>query len=186
LEAGVKGWLSSRLPDRESLLSRRWLRPFAHRLSHPSIWHFNRWSVARGLALGLFCGFLIPLGQVVLAALFAFSLRANLIVAAAATLITNPFTFPAIYYGAYRVGSAFLADSWLMLDAHAAESLMLQRVAWLLNVSMPTALGLILFALVSSMVGYFGVQLAWRIYVARRWARRPRPVSPSRRSPSIG
>ena len=161
-------WFSNRLPDRETLVARPFLRPIAHRLVHPSLWHFNRSSVASGIALGLFCGFLLPVGQIILAALFALTVRANLAVAAAATLVTNPFTFPAIYFAAYKVGSRVASGGVAAAPAEGGWT----TGAWLLSVSLPTAIGLVLFALLSAAAGYLSVQLAWRIWVARRWARR--------------
>ncbi|MFN3945604.1 MAG: DUF2062 domain-containing protein [Allosphingosinicella sp.] len=161
------------MPTRESLLANRWIRPFAHRLTHPSLWHFNRWSVARGIALGLFCGFLVPLGQIFLAAFFALTVRANLIVAAAATLVTNPITFPAIYWAAYSLGQRLLSTSGLLaFQPDAADGYLIQSVAWLLSVSAPTALGLLLFAGLSAVFGYLAVHFGWRLWVQRRWASR--------------
>jgi uncharacterized protein len=169
----LRSWIAGRLPTRESLLANRWIRPFAPRLTHPSIWHFNRWSVARGIALGLFCGFLIPLGQVFLAAFFALTVRANLIVAAAATLVTNPLTFPAIYWAAYSVGSRMLSSTGsLSFHPDSADTILIRTVAWLLSVSGPTALGLILFGGVSALIGYAGTHFGWRIWVVRRWTKR--------------
>jgi uncharacterized protein len=169
----VKGWLASRMPTRESLLQQRWIRPFAHKLTHPALWHFNRWSVSRGLALGLFCGFLIPIGQIFLAALFALTARANLIVAAVATLVTNPFTFPAIYWAAYHVGQSVLApERWALFNPDAADTMLLRSAAWMLSVSVPTALGLILFAGGSAAAGYFFTQFGWKMWIRRRWLRR--------------
>lgn len=169
----MRRWLAAQLPDRDALLARRWLRPIAHRLGHPSLWHFNRWSVSRGLALGLFCGFLVPMGQIFLAALVAMTLRANLIVAAAATLVTNPLTFPAIYFTAYKLGKRILGSTgWGPADAAAAETALARGSSWLVSVSLPTALGLVTFALLSALAGYGAVQVAWRLWVARRWARR--------------
>lgn len=162
-------WISNRLPEREAIVSKPFLRPFAHRLVHPSLWHFNRSSVSNGLALGLFCGFLLPVGQILLAAFFALTLRANLAVAAAATLVTNPFTFPAIYFAAYKLGSQ-VTSGGSVADIPTAGGW--TSGAWLLSVSLPTAIGLVLFALASSVTGYLAVQLAWRLRVARRWARR--------------
>ena len=160
----MKRWLSDGLPD-QKLLDGRLLRPFAHRLRHPSLWHFNRWSVSSGLALGLFCGFLLPMGQIALAAFFALSLRANLAVAASATLVTNPFTFPAIYFAAYKVGTRVTSGGPGVEDEAGAA-------AWFVSVSLPTALGLALFAIVSAALGYVAVHFAWRVWVARRWTRR--------------
>lgn len=168
----MNSWLASKLPTREQLLANRWMRPFAHRLTHPLLWHFNRWSVARGLALGLFVGFLVPLGQTPVAAMLALSVRANLIVAAVATLITNPITFPAIYYAAFQVGQRLLTTEGWARSADAADTLFLSSISWFLSVSAPTALGLFVFGTASATLGYFGVHLGWRAWVQRRWARR--------------
>jgi uncharacterized protein len=169
----LKAWIASRMPTRESLLANRWIRPFAHRLTHPSLWHFNRPGVARGIALGLFCGFLVPLGQIFLAAFFALTVRANLVVAAAATLVTNPLTFPAIYWGAYSLGQKLLsASGMLAFTPDSADTMLIQAVAWLLSVSAPTALGLLLFAGGSAALGYLGAHFGWRLWIQRRWARR--------------
>src|SRR5690606_6341526 len=107
----MRKWFVKSAPDRRILLDNRWLAPIAARLATPAIWHFNRRSIARGLALGLFAGFLLPIGQVALAVLFAASVRANILVASVATLVTNPLTFAPIYYAAYRTGSFLLALS---------------------------------------------------------------------------
>jgi uncharacterized protein len=164
----LKGWLVSKIPTREQLLSRRWLRPFAHRLTHPLLWRFNRWSVSRGVALGLFAGLLLPFGQTPVAALLALSARANLIVAAAATFITNPITNAPIFYAAYKTGQALL-KSEPAFTANRENSSLMNAVAWIANVSLPTAMGLLVFATAGAFLGYFGSQIAWRFWVTRRW-----------------
>lgn len=156
-------------PTREQLESQRFIRPFAHRLADKALWRFTRDGVARGVALGLFAGFILPLGQIVLAALLAVPLRANLIVAAAATLVTNPVTFPAIYYAAYSLGVRLLGNA----ATGAGDSL----AASAAGVTLPTFAGLLLFAVVASALGYVAVRLGWRAIVAWRWRRR-RTVRP--------
>jgi uncharacterized protein (DUF2062 family) len=154
--------------DHQTLLSSRWLRPFAHRLRHPALWHLNRRSVPRGLALGLFVGFILPVGQILLAALLAVPARANLPLSAAATLATNPITFPAIYYAAYRTGSALLANP----AGAAAEEATAGFAAKFLHVTGPTALGLLVFACVAAALGYAAGSLWWRLRTLRRWKNR--------------
>lgn len=170
----MRNWFKRISPDREVMLANRWLKPVAHRLSHPDIWHFNRRNVARGVALGLFVGFILPLGQIVVAALLAATARGNLLVAATATLVTNPFTFPPIYYAAWRTGR-FLLAPWQegtgteALTGAAASPSML---AVLGSASLPTILGLVLFATVSAGLGFTLVHLGWRFNLWRQWRRR--------------
>jgi uncharacterized protein (DUF2062 family) len=94
------------------------LRTLAPHLADPKLWCWSRRGVALGVAIGLFIGFLIPVAQILLAAAAAVVLRANVPIAAAGTFVTNPFTVPPIYYGAYQLGawatgtSASAAVSW--------------------------------------------------------------------------
>ena len=170
----MRNWFKRISPDREALLANRWLKPVAHRLAHPDIWHFNRRNVARGVALGLFVGLLVPLGQIVVAALLAASARGNLLVASVSTLVTNPFTFPPIYYAAWRTGS-FLLAPWRegaggqAMAGPAADGSMLATLG---SASLPTIAGLLLFATVSAMLGFALVHLAWRFALWRQWRRR--------------
>lgn len=97
--------LRSLAPSREQLEANPWLRGLAPHLSHPKLWHWSRRSVATGVAIGLFIGLLIPVAQILLAAAIAVVLRANVPVAAAGTLITNPLTVPPIYFAAYQLGA---------------------------------------------------------------------------------
>ncbi|MGI8706458.1 MAG: DUF2062 domain-containing protein [Sphingomicrobium sp.] len=156
------------IKDRESILKSRWLRPFAHLLGHPSLWHLNRRSVPRGLALGLFSAFILPIGQFALAALLAIPVRANVPLAAAATLVTNPFTFPPIYYAAYRVGQALLFEP----AADSASNVDTSFGVQLLQVSGPTALGLVLFAVSAAVAGYLLGSAWWHFRIMQRWRNR--------------
>jgi uncharacterized protein (DUF2062 family) len=156
---------------REQILESRWLRPFAHLFSHPSLWHLNRRSVPRALALGLFAAFILPVGQFALAALLAVPARANVPLAAAATLVTNPLTTPAILFGAYELGAVLLHHD-LHLGVGAFANGLGQT---LLDVSGPIALGLCIFAFVGAGLGYVLGTLVWRIRLVQRWESRRRP-----------
>lgn len=166
-------WLKKRLPTREALERNRFLRPFAHHLASPLVWRFNRRGVARGLALGLFAAFAIPIAQTPFAAAFALGLRANLPVAALSTLITNPITFPLVYLLAYQAGSRLLdfraeADRMLQARDNAVD----QMITRVFETVGTTYLGLVIFAVVAAVIGYFGSQALWRLWVSRRWRRR--------------
>lgn len=97
-------FLKRHLPSQESLRSNRWLRWLGPRLFSHALWRWSRRGVATGLALGVFFGFLIPVGQIPLAAGAAIVMRANVPAAIASTLVTNPVTFAPVYYAAYQFG----------------------------------------------------------------------------------
>ena len=167
----MRKWFQSITPDRDKLMAKSWMQPIAHRLTDPVIWHFNRHSVARGVALGLAVSFVLPVGQIFLAALFASLVRGNVLVAALATLPSNPLTFPAIYYGAYKLG-AWLLDTPDAAPAQAANQSMSDLIA---GASGPVLLGLIIFAITSAVLGFLLVHGAWRLFLVRQWrSRRPR------------
>jgi uncharacterized protein len=160
--------------SREEILASRWVRPFAHLFSHPTLWHLNRRSVPRALALGLFAAFIIPVGQFALAAVLAVVIRANVPLAAAATLVTNPVTFPPIYFAAYKLGTFLLRYS----SSEGAGELARGLGEKLLDVSAPTALGLVIFAIAGAALGYTAGALWWRLRLVQRWqAKRASPGS---------
>ena len=171
----MRDWLKRKVPSREALLANRWLRPFAEHLSDPNVWHFNRRSIARGVALGLFFGIVIPFAQTPVAALFAVSARANLAVAAFCTFITNPLTTPLIYIGAYQTGLRLLRiQESTPLSGGSLDDGVKALLARLMDAPLPTAVGLLLISTVSAGLGYALVNLLWRVHIRRRWARRRR------------
>ena len=90
----IADWAHRRMPTREQMEQSRFIRPISHRVLRSELWRFTRRSVPRGVALGLFAGFIIPIGQIFLAAFLALPTRANVPIAAAVTFITNPLTVP--------------------------------------------------------------------------------------------
>lgn len=173
----MRKWFIKHAPDRDVLLKSRWLAPVASRLAPSSIWQFDRRSIARGVALGLFAGFLLPIGQIVLAALLSASVRANVLIASAATLVTNPLTFPPIYYAAYRTGT-FLLAMFSSQDIAPDTSSTMTSGMWssLSTTSIATFVGLLLFAILSSLLAFATVHLFWRLSLVWRWHRRRKAV----------
>lgn len=161
-----------RLPKREEILESRFVRPFAHYFGHGALWHLNRRSVARGVAIGMFVAFMTPIAQTVFAALASVPFRANVTVAALATFVTNPFTTPPILYFAHYIGMRLLHLLGLA-DEHRevlnSIGSMWSDAPLILGA---TAIGLFAIAVVCSLVSYFAVDLVWRWRLAQRWRSR--------------
>ena len=160
------------MPTREDMATNRFLKPIAHRFLTPELWRFTRRSVPRGVALGLFAAFIVPLGQIFLAAFMALPARANVPLAALVTFVTNPFTLPFWLIFANRVGRFVLnIDAAMGANAGdlASDSGALAR--WL-EVGGVTAFGFLVLAIVTAGVGYLVSSFAWRFVVARRRERR--------------
>lgn len=178
MEPRSKTWLADlirkHMPTREEMAQNKYLRPIAHRFLSPELWRFTRRSVPRGIALGLFAAFIIPVGQIFLAAFLALPTRANVPLSALATFITNPFTLPFWLVAANRVG-AFV----LKMDAATTDILnkMMSDGGWTMvfeavEVAGVTAFGFLVLAVLSAAIGYLIGSFGWRIIVAGKWSRR--------------
>lgn len=160
------------LPTPDAIRNSRFLRWLGPRLHEPELWRLRRHAVARGIAIGTFFGFLIPIAQIPVAALLAFALRANLWVTAVATLVTNPFTFAPMYYAAYRLGAWVLGVPETVgeaaLDPGDADGLSAWLAFWwerLNSLGRPLVVGLWMMAIMAAVIGYFATLLVWRIAV---------------------
>ncbi len=156
-------------------------------MHHPRLWHISRKGIAMGLALGVFFGLLLPVAQIPSSAAAAVVLRANLPMAVASTLVTNPVTFGPIYYAAYRLGTAILGEEHaedpeaqaaleeIQREPDASVGLVERFKAWLNSITAigkPLFLGLSIMAVVCALTVYFIVSEAW--ILKTRWDRRRR------------
>lgn len=169
-------WARSHVPTRETLAANRWVRPFASTVLRSDLWVFNRRSVPRGVALGLFVGLMIPLAHFAVAALIAVFVRANIPAALLATFIGFPLIYVAIVAAAYRIGELILHLDAMTGVAPIAETMqhtqtdhLLQRLT---GAGLDTAFGLFVIATVLASLGYLVTSFVWRLLVARKRARR--------------
>lgn len=120
-EISTRTSLSCSLPPETK--SARKLRSRRARRGKLRCWRYFYWqairsrdkseSIARSIAIGVFSGFLPVVGlQFSVAIALAFLLKANKILAAAATWVSNPFTYVPIYMLNFQIGR------WL-LQTHA-------------------------------------------------------------------
>ena len=154
------------LPARETLAAHPWLKPVAPALLNPKLWHLQHESVARGAAIGIFWAFSIPVAQVVVVAFHCTRWQANIPVAAAMTMVTNPLTIGPWLWLAYQTGASVMA--WLGMDTLGVVDGATQNTGpqWMLaELGWPTVVGLGIFALGGAAVGYLGVKLVWRLRV---------------------
>ena len=159
------GWFHVRrqTPGKDDILAMPWLKPVSPYLSDDRLWALERHSVARGVAMGLFMGLLMPVAQILFAVAGAAFIRGHVPISAACTLVTNPLTVPPIYYAAYQLGAQVLPEGltldWLQIYAHnwLADSL-----NWAVTHGTPLMTGLLLMASASAVLGFATVHLLWR------------------------
>ena len=169
-----KNWFLRNMPERDQMARNKWLAPIAHRFARSELWRFTRRSVPRGAALGLFAAFIVPVGQIFLAAFLALPARANVPIAALITFVTNPFTVPFWLFVANHVGAFVLRIDAVTGGVAQAEiaSGRWEAFGWFLQTAGVTAFGFIVLSVVSAAIGYLLAGLFWRILVARKWTRR--------------
>jgi uncharacterized protein (DUF2062 family) len=152
----MKGFLKRYIPSKAAIKNHPSMHRLRHFLDREYLWKYNRTSVARAVAIGLFFAF-IPLPvQMLLAGICAIYFNANLPISLVVVWLTNPITMPAIFYFCYRVGSWLLEDPIMYNKQTLKEAFM---TMW-----HPFFLGCFVMSVTCSMLGYLVVMLFWRLF----------------------
>ncbi len=79
-----------------------WLNKHLH---NPDLWKWNKRTISKAFAIGLFCAFLpLPL-HTLLAAALAVAFSSNILLSIGLVWLNNPLTMVPIYYYIYKLGS---------------------------------------------------------------------------------
>jgi uncharacterized protein (DUF2062 family) len=156
-----------------------WVRTYAPRLADPDLWHLNRRSTARAVAVGLFSGLIPGPFQVIGSVLLSIGLRANFPLAAITTLYTNPFTIVPLYLVAYEYGTLFVHGAGHAIPRPPPDFVWSTEyfhlvVAWMGQLGKPLAVGVLMLALTLALVGWIVVRVGWRCHAVWAWRRRAR------------
>jgi len=159
------------------------IRRYAPALTEPDLWHLNRRSTARAVAIGLFCGLIPGPFQIPAALAACLFLRANLPLSIVSTFYTNPLTIVPLYLLAYRYGAFVMHETAPLRpgattfapppDASLVETLR-ALVDWMIGLGPPLAVGLFLLATTLAVAGWIAVHVAWRAVTVHAWRRRAR------------
>lgn len=167
------------MPHPDSIREHKSLR-FLGKLTHdPNLWHLNRHSVARAMAIGLFAA-LIPLPlQMLLAAILAVPVRANLPISVGLVWLTNPLTMPPVFYCTYKVGSWILQVPAGEIDQLWPRiSHFISEPSWELLTNLwspilaPLLVGSLLSGVLIGALGYCLTRVYWRWWVRHNWRKR--------------
>ncbi|MBC9251356.1 ATP-binding protein [Pseudomonas alcaligenes] len=157
------------MPDPESIRSNKSLRFLGTLLHDPNLWHLNRHSVARAMAMGLFAAF-VPLPmQMLIAASLAVVVRGNLPIAVGLVWLTNPITMPPVFYCTYKLGSWVLGTAPMALPEHLTWEWISGELA---SVWQPFLLGSLIAGVLCGALAYALTMLYWRWWVAHNWRKR--------------
>jgi uncharacterized protein len=139
---------------------------FGTLLHDPNLWHLNRRSASGAFGIGLFFAFWPVPFQMWLAAALAIPLRVNLPLSVATVWITNPFTMPPIFYGAYLLGVKVMGTSE---QAFAFELSWHWVVESLETIGPAFLVGCGICSVVFGLIGYFSLNYIWRWSVVKAW-----------------
>ncbi|MCL5041236.1 MAG: DUF2062 domain-containing protein [Gammaproteobacteria bacterium] len=157
------------LPAPEKITGHKSLRFLGTVLHDPNLWHLNRHSVARGMALGLFNAMLpIPM-QMLVSAFLAIPLRANLPISVALVWVSNPVTMPALFFFQYKLGTLLLGTPERSIPMQLSLSWVTAEIQ---HIWQPLLTGALLMGTVLAFTAYAGTMLYWRFWVSRSWHRR--------------
>lgn len=151
-------------PHPDTITQNKYMRYLGSSLFLPALWHFNRHSVAKAFAIGLACMWIPFPGQSIIAAALAIFFRANIPMSVALVFVTNPVTGPPMFYGAYVIGARLLDQPQI---PHFE-----MNIEWLEQtlgqIWEPMVVGCLVVALISALIGYYGIQAFWRFHVNQR------------------
>lgn len=140
------------------------------RCLHSDLVQWNRSSVTRGTATGMFWAFIPIPFQMIPAILFCWLLRGNLAVAIVIVWLSNPLTLAPIIYLEYRIGELILAGIAAAEVPGGGEGALALFAGGLKLVMV----GALFLAIAMMLVGYVAVQIAFALSERRRARRRAR------------
>jgi uncharacterized protein len=167
----MKKFFKRLLPSTGKMKSHPKLQFLGKLLHEPKLWHFNRRALAGATAIGLFMAFMpVPI-QMLLAALLAVWFRVNLPLSISLVWVTNPITIPPLFYLAYQFGTNLLGQPILETDIELDFS---QECFFYLleHFLQPLLLGCLIFGMLCAAMGYWLVNLLWRLQVTYSWRER--------------
>lgn len=157
------------IPSHEKVKEQKVLSIFGTLLHDPNLWHLNRRSASGAFALGLFFAFWPVPFQMWLAAALAIPFRVNLPLSIATVWITNPFTMPPIFYGAFLVGSTVMGTSTQNFNFELSWEWVVESMS---TIGPAFLVGCLICSMVFSLIGFFSLNYLWRLSVSKAWKER--------------
>ena len=163
------------MPDVHKIRDHKHLQFFGKLLHNPNLWHLNRRSVSRAVAVGLFMAFVPIPFQMVPAAALAIMFQFNLPIAIALVWITKPLTTGPIFYFVYKLGTVMLGRPEHPLLFQPTWDWLMGELHWIWQ---PFLLGSFTVSCASAIVGFLLVRGFWRIHVLYDWHKRKKLRQP--------
>lgn len=157
------------MPSPERIKRSKSLRFLGTILHDPNLWHLNRHSVARAMAIGLFvCMLPIPM-QMLVSAIIAIPCRANLPISVGLVWLSNPVTMPPLFFIQYKIGTLLLGTPERTIPIELSLTWISAEIQ---HIWQPLLVGSVLMGAVLALIGYSATMLYWRFWVSRNWEQR--------------
>lgn len=157
------------MPNPERIKGNKSLRFLGALIHDPNLWHLNRHSASRAMAIGLFWAMIPMPMQMLAAAATAIPARANLPISVGLVWLTNPLTMPPVFYCNYRFG-AWLSNTPVL---QMPEQITLGWIGQVLQTHwMPLYLGSVVLGSLFALIAYCGSNAYWHWWVRRSWRKR--------------
>jgi len=133
-------------------------------LTDPELWKWNKKSIAKAFAIGLFCAFLpIPI-HMLLAGILAVSFSANIMLSLLVVWVNNPITIVPIIYFTYKLGASIIG---VEIDPEFEFSFSyLVDNFW--SATLPLWAGGLITSIVAATLGYFSIISIYRYKALKR------------------
>lgn len=160
----IKKYIKRVTPSAHQIRNNRFLKRFGNLLNAGHLWHINKNQVALSLSIGVFIAFIPLPGHMLIAALLAILLRANLPVAIASVWVSNPFTMLPMYGFGYFLGAHILGVSIEHIEFNSWKVI--------LDFWQPLFLGCVLLGAICALMANIILRFVWIYSVNRQWQKR--------------
>ncbi|WPC03650.1 DUF2062 domain-containing protein [Pseudomonas benzenivorans] len=157
------------MPNPDRIKGNKSLRFLGTLIHDPNLWHLNRHSVSRAMAIGLFWAMIPMPMQMIAAAVVAIPARANLPISLGLVWLTNPITMPPVFYCSYKFG-AWMTNTPTL---HMPDEVTLGWIGQVLQSHwQPLYLGSLVLGLLLATIGYLATNTYWHWWVRHNWRKR--------------
>lgn len=142
----------------------RYIHLFGDTLKQAELWAFNRNTVSKGIAIGLFCSFLPMPFEMIPAVFIAAMIGGNIPFAVAGVWISNPLTWIPMYTPCYLLGAKIIGVEPIPL-----HQISILQVGWHY---VALWLGCLIVGITLAVIAHFTVSTLWRAHIISRWKKR--------------
>ena len=156
----MKETLKKYSPKRENV-NLGWLNKH---LSDPELWKWNKKTIAKAFAIGLFCAFLPIPAHTLLGAILAVIFSANILLSMLMVWVNNPITMVPIYYFTYKLGASILGIE-MDLNFEFSFSYLMNNFG---SATLAMWVGGIITSIISAIIGYFAIITIYKYKAIKR------------------